>query len=279
MTELSRLPIEIIYTICTYLPDKELVKLARMNAWYGYWLSPLLGERMRHYVENEGWRIHIDVLANFNPLVDESSFFSYRFSKELLLLTEFTGIDPHTLSLEFKLCPIDNEGLDCVKDPKETDVSLVLYNNVKSNINILAYFTQISTSDKKRLRHVNQAGITAMDDRTLWNILADKHDYQGMAAICPSFRTGYTITQDLSDDMVALADGFKETYRKNTVGFPHKEYTPQSNQVHDNLEDPAIISFERVEVSPEWWIRQMDITTGVETPAYSGADFFMQLVC
>ena len=61
MYTLSTLPREILYIIATFLDIQDLVTVARLNNWYGYWLSCILSERMKELVEKEGWRIHVSI--------------------------------------------------------------------------------------------------------------------------------------------------------------------------------------------------------------------------
>lgn len=59
MYKLSSLPIEILYIITDFLETEDLVTLGRLNTWYGYWISIVLGERIEECVQKEGWRIHV----------------------------------------------------------------------------------------------------------------------------------------------------------------------------------------------------------------------------
>lgn len=59
MYKLSNLPIEILYIIGDYLDTEDMVTVARLNTWYGYWFSILLSERIADLVKQEGWRIHV----------------------------------------------------------------------------------------------------------------------------------------------------------------------------------------------------------------------------
>lgn len=59
MYKLSSLPIEILYLIGDFLEIKDLVALGRLNTWYSYWISIILGERISTSVQKEGWRIHV----------------------------------------------------------------------------------------------------------------------------------------------------------------------------------------------------------------------------
>jgi hypothetical protein len=61
MFKLSSLPVEILYLIGNYLDMQDLVTLARLNTWYGYWISIILGERIDTCVQEEGWRIHVSL--------------------------------------------------------------------------------------------------------------------------------------------------------------------------------------------------------------------------
>jgi hypothetical protein len=62
MYKLSSLPIEILYIIGDYLNIEDMVTIARLNSWYGYWFSILLGERIANSVKQEGWRIHVSLI-------------------------------------------------------------------------------------------------------------------------------------------------------------------------------------------------------------------------
>ena len=59
MFTLSHLPIEILYLITNHLAVEDIVILARLNSWYSYWLSFILGERIHQQIDQEGWRIHV----------------------------------------------------------------------------------------------------------------------------------------------------------------------------------------------------------------------------
>lgn len=63
MYKLSSLPIEIVYLIGNFLEIKDLVTLGRLNTWYGYWISIILGERIFTSVQKEGWRIHVNIYS------------------------------------------------------------------------------------------------------------------------------------------------------------------------------------------------------------------------
>ncbi|KAG2213395.1 hypothetical protein INT47_009068 [Mucor saturninus] len=250
MYKLSSLPIEILYLIGDFLEIKDLVALGRLNTWYSYWISIILGERISTSVQREGWRIHIDILAKSYPSEQTPSF---PFSTELLLLSEYSRINPITLTLEFKLCPIDEDGLDAVKSATQSERSIVIFNKIKTNIDIVAYFAQISTN--RRLQHVNQAGAAIMNDRNLWNQLQDNNDIHGNMAIMGSaFKLGYEMTTQNShkEDMVKLIETFQKDFDK------HKNALDASSI---KKEDSAVISFDKIQVSPEWWIKQMKVPT------------------
>lgn len=61
MYKLSSLPIEILYLIGSFLETEDLVTVGRLNTWYGYWISIILGERIEDCVQKEGWRIHVSI--------------------------------------------------------------------------------------------------------------------------------------------------------------------------------------------------------------------------
>ncbi|KAI8084302.1 uncharacterized protein B0P05DRAFT_636022 [Gilbertella persicaria] len=235
MYRLSKLPIEILYHVFSYLDTEDLVTLARMNTWYGYWLSIMLSERIDKNVKNEGWRIHIDILAKSYP--SNQSHPTFPFSTELLLLGEFARINPFTLTVEFKLCPIDEEGLDSITDATPSDCSIVLFDDIKTNIDIVAYFAQIATS--RRLQHVNQAGAAMMSDKKLW--YQYNHHTKGSAVM----GTGFQVKYDMKET--------RQEFRKLVDAF---------EQHHGKLSHaPAIISFDRLWVSPEWWVKQIKLPT------------------
>ncbi|KAG1314941.1 hypothetical protein G6F64_001073 [Rhizopus arrhizus] len=252
MYTLSTLPREILYIIATFLDIQDLVTVARLNNWYGYWLSCILSERMKELVEKEGWRIHIDILATSHPSTQDNTP-SIAFSTELLLLSEFCRVNPVTLTLEFLLCPIDDDGLDAVKNAPISTRSLVMFNKVTTNINIVAYFAQISP--KKRLQHINQAGSALINDLVLWRKLSDDSHSHGVACMRSGFRLSYELSTESEDtEIVKVVDQFKNDYdqHQSTEGLEEKV--------------PLVISFDKVYVSPEWWIKQMEV------PMYSSND-------
>lgn len=254
MYKLSSLPIEILYIITDFLEIEDLVTLGRLNTWYGYWISIVLGERIEECVQKEGWRIHIDILSKSYPSNDNSP--SFPFSTELLLLSEYSKINPCTLTLEFNLCPIDEDGLDAIKSASQSERSIVLFNKIKTNIDIVAYFAQISMN--RRLQHVNQAGAAIMNDKNLWNLLMEKKSVisSNMAVMGSAFRLQYQVSNDMNEkqDLEKLIEKFKMDYDQ------HKNHN-DSNSLALKEETPAVISFDRIRVSPEWWVKQMKVPT------------------
>lgn len=69
MYKLSSLPIEILYLIGSHLDIQDLVTLGRLNIWYGYWISVILGERIDTCVKEEGWRIHVSLSLSLSALI------------------------------------------------------------------------------------------------------------------------------------------------------------------------------------------------------------------
>lgn len=65
MFRLSSLPIEILYLTAEFLPLQDLVTFCRLNSWYGYWFSIILGEKIKKCVKDEGWRIHVSLFFIF----------------------------------------------------------------------------------------------------------------------------------------------------------------------------------------------------------------------
>ncbi|GAA5798086.1 hypothetical protein HPULCUR_003486 [Helicostylum pulchrum] len=249
MYKLSSLPVEILYLVGDFLDLQDLVTVGRLNSWYSYLFSIILGERINDCVKEKGWRIHIDVLAKSYPSTQNNP--SFPFSTELLLLSEYSKINPVTMTLEFNLCPIDEEGLDAIKFATQSERSIVLFNKIKTNIDIVAYFAQISTN--RRLQHVNQAGAAIMNDRNLWKQLDAKQSILGnMAVMGSAFQVQYEMTTENTDkqDMQKLIDKFKADYDK------HKN-EHDTTTLHKN--DSAVISFDKIHVSPEWWIKQMKV--------------------
>lgn len=157
------------------------------------------------------------------------------------------------MTLEFNLYPIDEDGLDAVKSATQSERSIVLFNKIKTNIDIVAYFAQISTN--RRLQHVNQAGAAIMNDRSLWDQLKDDNDIHGNMAIMGSaFKLKYEVTTKNNDKecMVKLVETFQNDFEK------HKNTLDPSSL---RKEDSAVISFDKIQVSPEWWIKQMKVPT------------------
>ncbi|CEP16362.1 hypothetical protein [Parasitella parasitica] len=246
MYKLSSLPIEILYKILDNLDTNDIITMARLNSWFSYRLSTLLGERIEHNVKSDGWRIHIDILAKSYPFSQASS--SFPFPTELLLLSEFSRINPYTLTLEFNLYPIDDDGLDAIVSATQSQRSIVLFDKIKTNVDIVAYFAQISTN--RRLQHVNQAGAAIMNDR---NILSSgkEEESSGLAVMGTGFKIQYNLTRKIQDkDMLKLVDQFKLDYEQ------HKS---ELDVLCLQDESPAVLSFHKVHVSPEWWLKQMKI--------------------
>ncbi|KAI7905024.1 uncharacterized protein BX663DRAFT_549879 [Cokeromyces recurvatus] len=282
MYTLSSLPIEILYSISNYLDTEDLIVLARLNSWYTYWLSFILSERIEHYVRKEGWRIHIDILAKSYPLQqDTNTCSSFPFSTELLLLSEYSRINRSTLTLEFNLCPIDDVGFDADVNATQAERSIVLFNEIKTNIDIVAYFAQISPH--KRLQHVNQAGATIVNDQTLWQS-QQSYDYScsssrssrsrsrsnssssssstssssGLAVIGLGFKIQYNMeTRNNNEVLLQLIEKFKLDYYNSSNGCQEIDLDPLLSKKSD--EGSAVISFDRIYVSPEWWLKQMSV--------------------
>ncbi|KAI9480774.1 MAG: hypothetical protein EXX96DRAFT_564117 [Benjaminiella poitrasii] len=255
MYKLSSLPIEILYIIGNYLDTKDLITMSRLNSWYTYWLSFILGERIDQHVKEEGWRIHIDILAKSYPGISSYHGYStFPFSTELLLLSEYSRINPSTLTLEFNLCPIDDDGLDANPNATQVERSIVLLNKIKTNIDIVAYFAQISPH--RRLQHVNQAGAAIINDRNLWQRHhSDLHS--GLAVMGTGFKVQYDLapTRDNEEALPQLIERFKSGGYNNNQ---HPSYKVESLLLGDE-QKPVVISFDKVLVSPEWWIKQMSI--------------------
>lgn len=62
MYKLSSLPIEILYLVGDFLELQDLVTVGRLNSWYSYLFSIVLGERINDCVKEKGWRIHVSPL-------------------------------------------------------------------------------------------------------------------------------------------------------------------------------------------------------------------------
>ncbi|KAI8647869.1 hypothetical protein BD408DRAFT_438899 [Parasitella parasitica] len=249
MYKLSSLPLEILYNILDNLDTNDIITVARLNSWFSYRLSTLLGERVDHNVKSDGWRIHIDVLAKSYPSDQANS--SFPFPTELLLLSDFSRINPYTLELEFNLYPIDDDGLDAIESATQSERSIVLLDKIKTNVDIVAYFAQISTN--RRLQHVIHAGAAIMNNRT---ILSSGKDESGSTVMGIDFKIQYKLTAKLRDkDMLQLVDQFKSNYEQ------HKS---ELDVLCLQDESSAVLSFDKVRVSPEWWLKQMKIPSSNE---------------
>ncbi|CEG70206.1 hypothetical protein RMATCC62417_06145 [Rhizopus microsporus] len=244
MYRLSKLPIEILYIIASHLSIQDLINVARLNIWYGYRLSSVLSERIKELVEKDGWRIHIDILATFHAS-SNGNIPSFPYSTELLLLGEFSRVNPVTLTLEFLMCPLDDIGFGAVKDAPVSDRSLVMYEKIRTTINIVAYFAQISSN--QRLQHVNQAGGTLLNDRILWEKLKGVKQMKGAARMSAGFKVNYELLVEPKTETLAVIEKHVKSHRMI-------------------LDRPAILSFHTMYVTPEWWIRQM------ETPFFSPSE-------
>jgi hypothetical protein len=176
---------------------------------------------------------------------------SFPFSTEILLLSEYAKINPYTLTLEFNLCPIGEDGLEALKDGTLSETSIVLFSKVKTNIDIVAYFAQISTS--RRLQHVNQAGAAIMNDGNL----RTNDGKGGMAVMGTGFKVQYDMTNDLqvikqNQDMTKIVEKFQLDYDQ------HKS---EMDILCLQKESPSVISFNKLHVAPEWWVKQMKVPT------------------
>ncbi|CAO3663994.1 unnamed protein product [Rhizopus stolonifer] len=252
MYTLSILPKEILYTIANFLDIHDLVIVARMNSWYGYWLSTVLSHRIKESVEKEGWRINIDVLAKSHPLPKDNIPY-FPFSNNLLLLSEFCGVNPVTLKLEFGLCPIDDEGFGGIKGAAISEKSLVIFNKITTNINIVAYFAQISS--KNTIKSVQQAGSALINDLALWRKLSDDQHSHGTTLMKSGFSLSYDLSNQEDPQMSDIIENFRRDYEK------HK---PMQTDLKEKL--PATISFDKIYVTPEWWIKQMQGPTINDDP-------------
>ena len=91
-----------------------------------------------------------------------------------------------------------------------------------------------------------------MNDRNLWS--SDK-EKSGMAVMGTGFKVQYNLTTRIQEkDMSKLVDQFKSDYDQ------HKN---ELDVLSLQNELPAVISFDKIQVSPEWWLKQMEI------PSYS----------
>lgn len=175
---------------------------------------------------------------------------SFPFATELLLLSEYSKINPSTLTLQFNLLPIDDDGLDAIQSATRSQRSIVLFDKIKTNVDIVAYFAQISTN--RRLQHVNQAGAAIMNDR---HLLSSDKEKSGTAIMGAGFKVQYNLTTHIQEqDMSKLVDQFKSDYDQ------HKN---KLDVLSLQALRPAVISFDAIHVSPEWWLKQMEI------PSYS----------
>lgn len=138
-----------------------------------------------------------------------------------------------------------------MKSASQSERSIVLFDKVKTNIDIVAYFAQISIN--RRLQHVNQAGAALINDRDLWKQFRQNLLHGKMAVMGSAFKVQYRMIQkDENDlDMVKLVNQFQADYDLHTLEEPGllKE------------EIPAVISFDKIQASPEWWIKQMKVGT------------------
>lgn len=170
------------------------------------------------------------------------------YSAELLLLGEYARINPYTLTLEFSLYPLDEEGFGPVKTATQSDRSTVLFNRIKTNIDIVAYFAQISSN--RQLQYITNTGTSLMNDKNLWRQLSDSDHHLGMTVMGSGFKIQYNMSKPIpNQDQQVVIDSFKNVYNKHFKGICDIEL--------DN--NAAIISFDKLRVSPEWWIKQMDM--------------------
>lgn len=151
---------------------------------------------------------------------------------------EYARINPYTLTLEFNLCPITEDGLDPKKVVHEEERSIVLLRGVKTNIDIVGYFAQISKNH--RLQHINQAGASIMNHRQIW-----KDKPFGILVMGSGFKIKYDIINNHHTTAEKIVDKFKLDYKK---------------QFDTDIANESIVaSFNTVRVSPEWWLKQMEI--------------------
>jgi hypothetical protein len=105
---------------------------------------------------------------------------------------------------------------------------------------------------------VNQAGAAIMNDRNLWKQLQQQDNILDgkMAVMGSAFKLQYNMTapKDNNDqDMVKLIDKFQTDYDQHKCDLDGESSLQQ--------EMPAVVSFDKIQVSPEWWIKQMKVPT------------------
>lgn len=97
-----------------------------------------------------------------------------------------------------------------------------------------------------------------MNDRSVWKLLLkeDKNDIitSNMAIMGSAFKLNYQVTKTINQDTSTLIENFKKDYDQHTR-------TLVDNNLSLKEENPAILSFDKIRVSPEWWVKQMKVPT------------------
>ncbi|KAI8876171.1 hypothetical protein K501DRAFT_262614 [Backusella circina FSU 941] len=248
MYQLSKLPLEVLYSIFDFLEFNDLITLGRLNTWYSYKVSTTITERVIQHIQQDGWRVHMNILATSHPPRKTRSSPYVSFSSELGLLSDFIRINPVSLMLEFKLYPLNGDGMDYKEDIQDDERSLVIFKNIKTNISLVSYFAQVSHNDQhaKRLQQINQAGSAMMNnDDQLWTRL-NRHGETVMMGI--GLEVGYNVSNENLDIAQNKIIKFKEEYER---------YKNEEHQIQVKLDDPAVIEFTHMLITPDWWIQKM----------------------
>jgi hypothetical protein len=148
--------------------------------------------------------------------------------------------------LEFKLYPLKEDGMEYKQDIGEDERSLVIFEKIRTNISLVSYFAQVSQKPDqvKRLQQINQAGSAMMNDEQLWTRL----NKSGEAVMGTGFTVNYTVSNDKlqhAQDKIAM---FKKEYER---------YKNDEHQIEVKLENPAVIEFDHILITPDWWIQKM----------------------
>ncbi|KAI8882991.1 hypothetical protein K501DRAFT_250376 [Backusella circina FSU 941] len=259
MFKLSSLPLEILYYIGGYVPTEDLITLGRLNLWYSYWVSSLIADRIANDVQKDGWRIHVDILSTSHPK-DDSISSGFPFSIEMLLLSEFIRINPITLGLEFKLCPLEENGFDSKTSAVPSESSVVIFDKINTNINILAFFAQIPKNvEVRELEHINHAGASVVDANSLMKEMKEggQSTKDGVINMGLEFNVEYgvsPITEEHDQSLEEKIEMFRNAYHRHKVT---DTTTSCADDTSAMLKDPAMMIFKNILVSPDWWVQQM----------------------
>jgi hypothetical protein len=179
----------------------------------------------------------------------------------MLLLSEFISINPITLGLEFKLCPLEENGFDSKLSAVPSESSVVIFDKINTKINILAFFAQIPKNvEARELEHINHAGASVVDANSLVKEMKEEGQStkDGTINMGIEFNMEYgmsPITEELQHDqsLEEKIQIFKKAYHRHMKA----DTTSCPDDNSSLLKDPALMVFKNILVSADWWVQQM----------------------